>query len=1137
MKQIYRFSSIKIFLLVLFTSWYINSSAQSVLAEGQWYKLGIEKDGVYKLSYQDFMDMGFDASSINPNNIQVFGSLEGILPEPNEIEVSYSLTENAISVEDGEDGSFDEGDYIAFYAKTADTWAYDKNVQMFSYTHHPYSDLNYYFITVGSQEGLRIQTEISSSAESLKTVSDFLDYQVHDQNLFNFVKSGRQWYGESFDENGTLNLDFDFHNFNNEKSVKAKIYAANRSSASAKLMIDPLGAETVEFDLPEPQGSHTMAAIDDKNFSYQTDEDQVSFNISYSKPSASADAWLDYLEVSAYRNLVIHNHQLAFNYFGFQSISKVYEFKIANANANTKVWDITEPYAPKEFTYTHLIDDTLIFKHDLVGANYYTAFEPEGLLSPQFISEVSNQDLKGLSPFDMVIITVEEFAEQAQRLADFHIENDNLNTIVLTTDKIYNEFSSGKQDPTAIRNFLRYHYNKNNNPEDKPQYLLLFGDASYDYRNVLPENTNIVPVYQSHGSISLTNTFNTDDYYGIMGESDGDSALGEIQISIGRFPVNNLEDATVMVDKTIHYATNRKSQMGDWRNKVCFIADDKDSNLHFNDSNRLADTFLIAHPEFNVDKIFLDSYVRQTTNNGYRYPDVTDAINKNVEEGVLFFNYTGHGGHIALTDERILQIPDIISWKNYDKMSVWIVASCEFGPFDDPSHISAGEHVVLNRYGGGVALFTTTRLAYASYNFRLNEKFHEIAFSRKENGSHYRMGEIIKYAKNESGNKERNLNFVLLGDPALKMAYPEYNVETTHINGQSIETSSLDTLMARQTVDVKGIITNTNHQIDTDFNGLVDVKVYGKASVYSTLANDSESYKASFKVIDHLIYQGQARAKDGEFEFSFVVPTNIPSSFGNGKISYYATDELDEEYYYDANGGFIDFIIGGTDNTIENDLQGPEINVHLDSYQFKSGDPTTTEPLMMIDLYDENGINNIELGFGKEIRASVDNQENLYLNDYYQATDNSYKEGKIEYNLSDLDYGTHELTVKAWDMFDNASSKSISFIVMASQSMAISDLTNYPNPFIDYTEFVFSHNQTDETELLVNIYLYDISGKRIWTYEQEVNVLGNSIEPIAITTGDQAVSSLKTGVYTYVLEATNSNGDKVHQKQKLVVVK
>lgn len=1134
MTQLYKFS-IAIFCILLL-SIHNHGYSQSVLSEGHWYKVAIEKKGVYQLTFQDFEAMGFDVTSIDPSKIQIFGNKEGVLPEPNEAIVPYGLVENAIHIHGSEDGSFNEGDYVLFYAYTAATWTYDVYEQAHIYAGHPYADLNYYYITVGEENGKRMQTQISEMQDAEKSITLFQDFQVHEQNLLNFIKSGRTWYGESFEEHGELDISFDFPNLMNDKPVKVGIHAANRASASARIYINPLGASQHQFFLPQPIGSHTYAAEGTKRFYYVTTENEVSLNLTYSKPNASSNAWLDYVEVNAIRELKLHNHQTSFNYHGYQNSYNVYEFILTNADVNTLVWDITDNYNAKVIQGGQLENDAFSFRKKLKAANSFVAFDSEGYFQPQFIKEVSNQDLKGQEPFDMLIITVDDFMEEAQRLADFHIENDQLRTIIVRPEEIYNEFSSGKQDPTAIRNFLKYHYNKNS-AGDKPQYLLLFGDASYDYKDVLPANTNIVPVYQSIGSLSTTNTYNTDDYYGIMGYSEGDSSLGEINISIGRFPVNNVVDAKVMVDKTIHYASNIQKLMGNWRNKVCFIADDEDSNLHFNDSNELADTFLITHPEFNVDKLFLDSYVQQNTSNGKRYPDVTDAINRNVEEGVLFFNYTGHGGHLGLTDERILQIPDITSWKNWDKLSVWIVASCEFGPFDDPSHISAGEHMVLNPFGGGVALFTTTRLAYASYNFRLNQKFHEIAFSRKEDGSHYRMGEIIKYAKNESGNKERNLNFVLLGDPALKMAYPEYNVETTHINELPISEGSLDTLKARQTINIQGRITDLNHQTDSDFNGLVDIQVYGKASTYSTLANDEDSYKAPFKVIDHLIYKGQARANNGEFEYTFVVPTNISSSFGNGKISYYATEKTNNDRFYDANGGYIDFMIGGLDESIENDLQGPEINVYLDTYDFKSGDPTTNSPFVMIDLFDENGINNIQLGFGKEIKSILDKQTTNYLDDRYKPVDNSYKEGKIEYRLDELEFGEHELTVKAWDMYDNPSEKTIIFLVISPQTINIYDAMNHPNPFANYTEFVFNHNQTEETELLVNIILYDMMGKQVWNYQERVAVLGNSIEPIAISAGDQHISNLKTGLYTYLLEATNSKGQKVTQKQKLIVVK
>ena len=1133
MKNIYKIIISLSFLLLNIPTF---SQSSSVLSTGHWYKVAIEKNGIYQLTYEDFDEMGFDMSNINPKNIQVFGNVDGVLPEPNNILVNERLVENAIYVSGESDGSFDQGDYIAFYAKGPDTWEYERLLERFRFYGHPYSEKNYYFITVGDTTGKRIGSKNSLNQTPFKTISSFLDYQAHELDLVNFVKSGRKWFGESFEEYGNLQLNFDFPNLNNEGMIKYGVYAAGRSDVTSYVYIDPDGGEIEELMLPRIIGNYAYATEGfDRNFYYAEGPD-VSINLTYSKPNANSNAWLDYVEINAPRHLKMHEHQMSFSYDVLLDEDEVFEFVLSDANNQIKIWDVSDTYNVKNIEDLQLNNSNISFQLQLERTHYFVAFDETGFYHPEFIGSVENQDLKGLEAFDMAIVTVDWLKEEAQRLADFHLKNDGIKSVVVTTEEIYNEFSSGKQDPTAIRNFIRYHY-QNQEEDDRPQYLLLFGDASYDYKDHIQNNTNIVPVYQSTGSITLTDTYNTDDYYGIMGQLDGEDALGEIQISIGRFPVHTVEDAKIMVDKTIHYASNIYPIMGDWRNKVCFIADDEDNNLHFNDSNKLADTFLIAHPEFNVDKLFLDSYVQVTNPNGDAYPEVTEAINRNVDEGVLFFNYTGHGGHIALTDERVLQIPDILSWKNYDKLSVWIVASCEFGPFDDPSHVSAGEHLVLNPYGGGVALFTTTRLAYASYNFRLNQKFHEIAFSRKEDGAHYRMGDIIRYAKNESGNKEKNLNFVLLGDPALKMAYPEYHVETTHINGMDIDENYNDTIKARQTVEIKGKITDLNHQLISDFNGLVYVKVYGKPSVYSTLANDPKSYKAEFEVIDQIIYDGTARANNGIFDFTFVVPTSISSSFGPGKISYYAIDELEDETYYDANGGYIDFVVGGVDESVENDFQGPDISIHMDHYEFKSGDPTTNSPLLIIDLFDKNGINTINLGFGKEIKASIDNDLQYYLNDYYEPKEYSYQEGKIEYKLDQISYGSHQLNVKAWDMFDNVSEKSISFIVVSPESLLISDLRNVPNPFISETSIIFEHNQTDENQLQLAINVYDIYGKLVWQYENKVNVLGNSIEPISWNPQQDGLQNIKSGIYTYSIEIVNSEGQKVNQQQKMMLVK
>lgn len=1113
------------------------SQSQSILESGQWYKVQVSETGLYKLSYQDLEYMGFDLNNIDPQHIRIFGNVEGVLPEGNKQQVPTALIENSIFVSGYEDGSFDTEDYVIFYGRSPHDWYYNSAEKFFKYQIHPYDDFNYYYVGVNGSIGKRIEQKSSLSETPDYTINSFLDYQKHEINQINFIKSGREWFGEYFDAfNNSIDLTFEFPNIIINKKVTYELHIASRTRSHSTITTTLNGGNGNAFFVPKlGSSSHEYAAVGFDSDSLETNSDLLNFNFTYSKPNASSSIWLNYFVVNAHRELKMNHHQLSFNTL-WLGINKTVRLELNNANENIKIWEITDPYNICQINDGTLTNSLLKISVSTKLNNFFIAFDSEEFYSPTLIGNVDNQNLKELTGFDMAIVTVDEFMEQANLIADFHKQKDQLDVLVTTADKIYNEFSSGKTDPTAIRNFMRYHFNNAETEDKKPEYLLLFGDASYDYKDVLEENTNLIPVFQSKGSVNTTKTYDTDDYYGIMGQSDGNNSFGEIQISVGRFPVHTIEQAKTMVDKTIHYASNQSNQMKDWRNKVSFIADDGDGNLHLNNSDKLADTFLIDHPEFNVEKIYLDNYVRISTPSGYRYPDVTTAINNSVNNGVLFVNYTGHGGHLALTNERVMQIPDIKSWTNIDKLSVFIIASCEFGPFDDPHHISAGEHVVLNPKGGGVALFTTTRLAYASYNFKLNKKFHDIAFSRKEDGSHYRLGEIIKYAKNESGNKERNLNFCLLGDPAIKMVYPEYHVETTHINNHPVSKNINDTIKARQTTTVKGQVTDLSHEIVSSFNGKIQVCVYGQPSIYTTLANSSHSHKTDVSVIDKLIYKGKVKATDGIFEFSFVVPSDINPEFDKGKISYYATQvEHKRNHEYDANGGFIDFIIGGVDESIDEDITGPEIHVYMDDKSFISGDYTSSNPVMLIDLFDESGINNVELGFGRDITANIDTEPEQVLNDYYINNIDDFRRGSIEFKYNDLDFGVHDIKIKVWDMFNNSSEKLLSFVVIAKDDIIIEQLQNKPNPFRDITNITFKHNQTDETELFITIKIYNIRGQQVYEYNETTPVIGNSIEPIVLNSHTMNLNN--SGLYSYIIQVKNKKGNLVQQKQKIIVIK
>ena len=1126
------------FLLILSLLFGLNNhtQAQSILENGQWYKVQVSETSLYKLSYQDFEDMGFDVNNLDPQHIRLFGNTEGVLPESNKTSIPTSLIENAIYVSGAEDGSFDSEDYVIFYGRSPHDWFYNTSKKIFEYTIHPYDDHNYYFIGITGELGKRIEYKSSISATPDFIINEFLAYQKHEINLINFIKSGREWFGEAFDDfDNTIDLSFDFPHVNKTKKVKYSLHIAGRSQSHSIIEASLNGGLVNSYFVPRITSPYEYATIGSYDDSLATNNDLLNFKLEYSKPNPSSSLWLNYFVVNAYRELKMSSSQLLFHSL-WLGINKTAKYDLKNATESTIIWDISDPYNISEITDVTLNNSTLSFSVNTNLNNYYVAFNGDNFHTPDLIGEIENQNLKELIGFDMLIVTIDEFVPEAQRLADFHQQKDQMNVLVTTTDKIYNEFSSGKTDPTAIRNFLRYHYDNAATEEEKPEYLLLFGDASYDYKDVLDENTNLVPVYQSMGSVKTTETYDTDDYYGIMDRLDGFESFGEIQISIGRFPVHTLEQAKIMVDKTIHYASNNSNQMKNWRNKVSFIADDGDSNLHLRNSDRLADTFLVEHPEYNIEKIYLDNYVRTSTPSGYRYPDVTTAINNSINEGVLFVNYTGHGGHLALTDERVMQIPDILSWTNYDKLSVFIIASCEFGPFDNPHHISAGEHIVLNPKGGGVALFTTTRLAYAGTNFQLNRRFHEIAFSRQENGSHYKLGEIIKYAKNESGNKERNLNFCLLGDPAIKMVYPEYHVETTHINGNLISNTVKDTIRARQTTTVKGKVTDLDHELVPSFNGEIQICVYGQPSIYTTLANSSASIKTDVSVIDLLIYKGTVDAQNGVFEFSFVVPSGINSEYDFGKISYYATQvEKVRSVEYDANGGFIDFIIGGVDDGIDEDITGPVITAFLNDHSFVSGDFVSSSSILYIELFDESGINNVELGFGREITSKLDSELDVVLNDYYKNNKEDLRKGTIEFNYNNLEIGLHDLKIKVWDMFNNSNEKMLSFVVVSSEELKIDNLQNKPNPFKELTNITFSHNQTDETELFIAINIYSLSGQKVYEINQTVTVFGNGIEPIVLNSQEMNLNN--SGLYTYVIQVKNKEGKLVQQKQKIIVVK
>ena len=858
--------------------------------------------------------------------------------------------------------------------------------------------------------------------------------------------------------------------------------------------------------------------------------DNISIGLEYNKPSGSSVGYLDYITINAECQLVYNDKLFPFALTGQEGTTESSTVQITTTENKLEVWDISRPSQPVQYLTNdganqlsfNLLNDTSI--------SYFIAFNPDEIESAEIVSSVENQNLHALSDVDMLIVSHEAFLSQAEQIKELHENEDNLNVELVTAQQIYNEFSSGKTDPAAIRNFVSMLYHRNDGIPDL-KYLLLFGDGSYNNLSESSENTNYLPTYQSNNSLHPTRSFVSDDFFGLLdpGESIEVEGSGLMDIGIGRFPVQTAEEAQNVVNKVIRY-TN-KSNYGDWLNKICFVGDDEDNNIHMRDANFLAEFVDTTYKWFFINKLYLDAFKQESSVNNESYPEVNRLINDQINNGVLIFNYTGHGGEKGLAHERILALDDINSWSNTNKLAIFMTATCEFSRFDDYQLTSAGERVLLNPRGGGIALYSTTRLVYSSPNYTLNRKFYDHVFDRDSNGEPLTLGEIMKRTKINSGTGNNKRNFTLLGDPALKMPVPHYTIVTDSINGNPVE-SITDTLRALSKVTIAGHIEDNSGNPATTYTGTLFPLILDKEKEITTLSNDGGN-PFVFNAQTNAIYKGKVSIKEGRFNFSFVVPKDISYNFGNGKISYYSTG-LNKE----GKGAFNNFIIGGSASDIASDEKGPEINLYMNNEDFISGGVTNENPVLYAVLYDSSGINTVGSGIGHDITAIVDDntRDILVLNDYYKAEIDSYQEGRIEYLFSELEEGNHNIRLKVWDVYNNSNEEYLEFVVASSAKLAIKNVMNYPNPFTDNTSFFFDHNRPNEN-LEVLIQIFTVSGKLIKTIDTIINADSFRSEAIPWNGLDDFGDKIGRGVYIYRILVKAEDRQKAEKIEKLVILK
>ena len=1131
-------------------------AAHSILQSGKWYKIAIASDGIYKLSYPFLQSLGIDMATLNPANIRVYGNGGGMLPELNSIARPDDLLENAISVQTAVPGVFGTSDYVLFYGKGPNTWSFNNSsVPKFQHTLNLYSDSAYYFINTDLGAGKRIPSQASSSSSLVPAnniVTSFDDYGFHELDAVNFIQSGREWYGEYFDNIASYNFSFPFPNIDVTSVATVKANIASRDIAeTAYYSISSQSGITYDTIQSTPQGD-PYAFTNSGSFAFLPSTSPV-ITVNVTKQTSDAVAWLDYIEVNARRELSMVGNQMIFRDSKSAGVGNVAQFNVSSSTP-ILIWDVTDP-ANVMLQNTNTVGNSYQFVLPTDNMRQFVAYinSPVSFLSPTFIGTVANQDLHSLTNKDFIIVTHPDFYQQALQLASYHETRDSIYANVVTTQQIFNEFSSGAQDISAIRDFVKMFYDRaGSNTSLIPKYLLLFGDGSYDNKHRFSNNSDFIPTYESYNSTLSTGSYVSDDFYGCLDNSEGGMVDGvdAVDIGIGRFPTQTQSDANTAINKILSYkrigvqpttaATNSCSNpslgspFGDWRNMLCFIADDEDGDLHISQANALATMVDTTDNKYNIDKIYLDSYIQVATPGGDRYPAVNDAINQRIAKGCLIMNYTGHGGVVGLAHERIVDITQISSWTNINNMPLFFTATCEFSRWDDPERISAGEYMFLNPNGASIALFTTVRETYAGPNFNLNMSFYNDVFT-PINGKMPRLGDIYEYIKNTpDGDGLNGRNFALLGDPALTLCYPEYNVSTDSINSHLVTSSISDTLKALATITVSGYVRDKNNTVLNNYSGVMYPTVYDKPQNITTLSNDGviASPPFTFTLQKNILFKGKVSVYRGHFRFTFIVPKDITYQYGLGRISYYAENGTD-----DASGYYEKAYIGGTSNSHVTDVTGPDAKLYLNDDKFVFGGLTNENPDLYSILKDESGINTIGNGIGHDITAILDGNtgNSIVLNDYYQSDLNSYKSGSVRYPFSSLSEGNHTLKLKVWDVYNNSSEVYTEFVVSSSANLALNHVLNYPNPFTTKTQFYFEDNQCCQ-QLDVQIQIFTISGKIVKTIDRLVYAEGFRSDPIDWDGRDDFGDKIGRGVYIYRVKIKTGLGSTAEKYEKLVIL-
>ncbi len=1085
-----------------------NLAGDSPLAQGDWYRMEVGESGIYKIDQSFLSKAGISSSSIgNINSIRIFGNGGRELPEdltaarPNGIEEIPRLV-----VDKNANGVFDSDDYVLFYGKSTRGWDYAPQEKTFHHYLNHYTETNVYFMTFsGAARGRNMDSLVSTSVAGAYKPTDFPGKLCVEHELFNLVNSGRQWVGDQFNNATTVNPFV--NSLPGFVPTKPMLYRFAFFSSSTS---------TDEFDVQEngtalgsiPMYNIDVASITDVK-AYQAPvaeytrigtlpNDRSVVRIQFVTRNSAAEGWLDWFEILYAHRFEADNDSLLFT---SPDTTAVVEYTVSKfSSRDISVFDVTDHKNVKQVTNLAFDQaDASLARFQVPqtagSVRAFIAVGPNGFRTAANVKRVTNSNLHGLSGgVDFVILSPLDFLPDAERLRTHREQTDQLRSLVVNLDQVYNEFSSGIVDPVAIRDFLKY---TQTTWSVKLQYVLLFGAGSYDYKNILKlSNRNWVPPYETLESNEQISTLASDDYYVFL-----DPSVQQISLPIGRLPLRSTDDAKNVVDKIITYDTSRS--FDSWRNRITFAADDgltttgDDGVIHTDQSERLA---ALTPDSFNKEKIFIVQYPTVNTSTGRTKPTANVAIDEAINRGTVILNWTGHGNTQQWAHEKVFSVDqDFPLINNKGKFFFLVAATCDFARYDNPKEVSAGEQLILMAGRGAVGEVTADRVVYSDQNAYLNQRFYQHLFQSDNQGRSVRLGDAMWQTKQEL-NSTNDQKHHLLADPTMRLAVPHASVAIDSVNGEN--QFALVIVGALGKVRVRGTLKKYTGTPLGSIQGRAILEAYdSKRKVpvpewgdYSFITNGS------------LIYRGEVSVRNGQVQGAFPIPKDVSYADDRSRIDIYAWNDST-----DASGFTENLSISGT-ATASIDTAGPTMNLYLQDESFRPGDVVSPDAELIVNLTDSSGINTSTAGIGHKLEATLDgSQRSIDLTNYYRGNLDTYQSGQVRYPFSELAEGRHTLLVKAWDIYNNASSAETNFEVHSSSQLSIYNVFNFPNPFARSTTFTFQRSSTDPID--VEIKLYTVAGRLIQTLEAPS--ITDRFVQIPWDGRDRDGSELANGVYLY----------------------